>query len=124
MRTTLATLALVVLAAVAAADDLAPLISRYQREKGKPYQVRYKVLQEISQVETDAAARLLIRISQTDEESSMRRIGDDSAPHILIYSSGDVTPFDLAITRRPTDQTVRLEADLTGAIEMADGEDG
>jgi len=63
-------------------------------------------------------------IEEPDEESSMRRIGDDYAPHILIYSSGDVTPFELAITRRPTDQTVRLEADLTGAFEMADGEDG
>ena len=63
-------------------------------------------------------------IEEADEDSSMRRVEDDYTPHILIYSSGDVTPFELAITRRLSDQSVRLEADLTGKIELADEEDG
>lgn len=62
-------------------------------------------------------------MEERDEDSPMRLVEDTYAPHILIYSSGDVTPFELAITRRPTDQSVRLEADLTGQIDLADDED-
>ena len=63
-------------------------------------------------------------MEEPDEEKPMRMVEDSYAPHILIYSSGDVTPFELAITRRPTDQVVRLEADLAGNIEVGDDEDG
>ena len=38
-------------------------------------------------------------------------------PHVMIFSSGDATPFELAIRRMNTDQSVMLEGDVTGAIE-------
>ena len=63
-------------------------------------------------------------MEEAEDESPMRMVEDTYAPHILIYSSGDVTPFELAITRRPTDQSVRLEADLAGKIDVGDDEDG
>jgi general secretion pathway protein H len=40
------------------------------------------------------------------------------APHIFIYSSGDVTPFELQIIRRHDDQLVVLRGDITGEIEF------
>lgn len=45
------------------------------------------------------------------------------APHLLIFSSGDMTPFELSI-RRVTDQlAVALKGDLFGNIEYIDDED-
>lgn len=63
-------------------------------------------------------------IEEQEDDSPMRADENTFVPHILIFSSGDVTPFELTITRRPTDQFVMLEADLTGKIELADDEDG
>ena len=62
-------------------------------------------------------------MEEPEEDSPMRMVEDTYAPHILIYSSGDVTPFELEIARRMSDQSVRLEADLTGKIDLADDED-
>ena len=45
------------------------------------------------------------------------------APHVLIFSSGDMTPFELSI-RRVTDQlAVALKGDLLGNIEFIEDED-
>ncbi len=45
------------------------------------------------------------------------------APHLLIYSSGDMTPFAIEI-RRLTDQvSVEIEGDLLGNLELADDDD-
>lgn len=40
------------------------------------------------------------------------------APHVMIFSSGDSTPFELQIVNRSRQQTVVLRGDLTGAIEV------
>ena len=42
----------------------------------------------------------------------------DFAPHILIFSSGDSTPFELRLHHREQDQTVILTGDLTGKVEV------
>jgi len=56
---------------------------------------------------------------QADPSSELRNY----APHVLIFSSGDMTPFELNI-RRVTDQlTVALKGDLLGNIEFVDDED-
>jgi len=57
------------------------------------------------------------------EESAQRRdsdtdLTDDYAPHILIMSSGDVSPFELQILR-PADRTsLTLIMSLTGELEI------
>ncbi len=58
-------------------------------------------------------------IKEPDEESSMLGANDSYVPHVLIFSSGDLTPFELAVTRRMTDQSFVLEADLAGNIEVS-----
>ena len=40
------------------------------------------------------------------------------APHVLIFSSGESTPFQLRIARRSEQQIVILEGDVMGAIEV------
>jgi general secretion pathway protein H len=42
------------------------------------------------------------------------------APHLLIYSSGDVTPFELHILRAYDDLNVVLRGDALGAVEIVD----
>jgi general secretion pathway protein H len=43
-------------------------------------------------------------------------------PHVMIFSSGDATPFQLAIRRMNSDQSVVLEGDVTGTIEVQSAE--
>ncbi len=43
---------------------------------------------------------------------------NDFAPHILIFSSGDSTPFQLRIVDRARDYTVILTGDLAGSVEV------
>jgi hypothetical protein len=43
---------------------------------------------------------------------------DDYLPHVLILSSGDVTPFNLAIVRPADDAEVSLAMNLAGKIEI------
>lgn len=62
-------------------------------------------------------------IEVPDEDSMVRSSQNDYVPHILIYSSGDLTPFELTLTRRPGGQTVRLEGDFAGSIEIASAEE-
>lgn len=51
------------------------------------------------------------------EETSRRSATDIYSPHLLIYSSGDSTPFELRIWRRFDDTRVVLRGDALGTIE-------
>lgn len=42
----------------------------------------------------------------------------DYSPHVFLFSSGDVTPFELHLVRYDTDQTVVLRSSLTGVLEV------
>ena len=44
------------------------------------------------------------------------------APHILVFSSGDMTPFELHVFRRDLDQSITLESNLLGEIKFVDPE--
>ncbi len=56
----------------------------------------------------------------TDDE---RDLAANYAPHILIFSSGDVTPFELQIHRPAAEQSVVLRSDLSGAVELVTPDD-
>ena len=45
---------------------------------------------------------------------------DRFSPHLLIYSSGDTTPFELHIFRRSDNFRVVLRGDALGSIEIVD----
>jgi general secretion pathway protein H len=57
-----------------------------------------------------------------DEEDEERGV-DSFVPHVLIYSSGDMTPFELHFVRRIDEVLIAIRADLTGAIEFVDVEE-
>jgi general secretion pathway protein H len=52
------------------------------------------------------------------EVTSRRSATDVYSPHLLVYSSGDATPFELHIWRRFDDSRVVLRGDALGAVEI------
>ncbi len=54
------------------------------------------------------------------DEHRNQTLTENYAPHILIFSSGDMTPFELRIMRQIGDQVVVLRSDVTGAMEFVD----
>jgi hypothetical protein len=60
------------------------------------------------------------RNTEVDKESEERDNG--YLPHVLILSSGDVTPFNLRLVRWADRSEVLLEMTLTGEIEITTNE--
>ena len=60
---------------------------------------------------------------EAPEETAYRDPSETYAPQILIFSSGDMTPFELHIVRPVDDQQLILEANLLGAIKFAENVD-
>ena len=56
-------------------------------------------------------------LSEPDDKKKSNS-SNDFAPHILIFSSGDTTPFQLRILDRARDFAVILSGDLGGTIEI------
>lgn len=57
------------------------------------------------------------------EETANPNLAERYAPHVLIFSSGDMTPFELHILRPSDEQAVVLESNLLGDIKVADNEE-
>jgi general secretion pathway protein H len=57
-----------------------------------------------------------------DDDSPVNTLNNYS-PHIYIYSSGDMTPFELTINRDVDDATIALEGDLLGNVSLDTDED-
>ena len=45
------------------------------------------------------------------------------APHVLIYSSGDISPFELHFVRRIDDSLLAVQGDFAGRLEIVAPED-
>ena len=71
--------------------------------------------------------RVLLDLEPADfaepEENADRVLSERYAPHILIFSSGDVTPFELHILRPLDELSVVLQGDLLGDIKFAGDEE-
>ena len=53
-----------------------------------------------------------------DEDETKRSLIDDYVPHILILSSGDITPFELRIVRQPDRMEITMTMSLLGEFEI------
>jgi len=53
-----------------------------------------------------------------DEDDDSRDSNEAYAPHIMIFSSGESTPFELRVVNRALEQIVILEGDVLGQIEI------
>lgn len=58
-----------------------------------------------------------------DDEDSEERGIENYAPHVLVYSSGDMTPFEVRLLRQDLDQSVALESNILGDIKFAEPEE-
>jgi general secretion pathway protein H len=61
-------------------------------------------------------------IEAPDDEASVSDRASQYAPHLLIFSSGDASAFELHISRPASDEVISLEGDISGAIEFAENE--
>jgi len=61
--------------------------------------------------------------TEPPDEKSALSTAEDYAPHILVFSSGDMTPFELRVQRHDLDQMIVLESNLLGDIKFQDPED-
>ena len=96
---------------------------RIWTEIGTDDQFRFRELPEALEFELLLEDNsVLLELDATDlsvdeDEQDTDRL-EDFAPHILIFSSGDSTPFELRLHHRGQDQTVILTGDLTGNVEV------
>jgi len=84
------------------------------RMRQLPDGVEFDLLLEEHHVQLDANPAAL----EASKDAMDADLGESYTPHILIFSSGDLTPFELHIARLADDQTVILESDITGAIAI------
>ncbi len=54
------------------------------------------------------------------EDEEPRLEVETYAPHVLVFSSGDMTPFELHVLRNDLDQSIILESNLLGDIKFVD----
>ncbi len=60
----------------------------------------------------------------SDEDEDERAFGvPQYAPHVFVYSSGDMTPFELHITRYSDNARIAVRFDLLGNAEFIDDEE-
>lgn len=57
---------------------------------------------------------------RTEEEKRRNPRVEAYSPHVLIYSSGDMTPFELHVVREADEQLVMIRNDLGGEFEFID----
>jgi general secretion pathway protein H len=110
------------------------LLSSYRFVEFDPFQRRWAELQtedvfrarqlpegiEFDLLLEDKSVLLKIDAEDLSEEDKEKNSNskNEFAPHILIFSSGDSTPFELRIVDRAREYTVILTGDLAGAIEV------
>jgi general secretion pathway protein H len=110
------------------------LLSSYRFVEFDPFQRRWAEVQtddvfrarqlpegiEFDLLLEDKSVLLKIDAEDLSEEDEEERLNskNEFAPHILIFSSGDSTPFELRIVDRAREYTVILTGDLAGSIEV------
>jgi general secretion pathway protein H len=61
--------------------------------------------------------------ASTSDDDEDRPGIETYAPHVLIYSSGDMSPFEVHLVRRADDSLVAVQGDAAGALEIVAPED-
>jgi general secretion pathway protein H len=104
-----------------------PLLDEWHEVVGDDMMRRRQLDQglEFALVLEDRSVQLYEEAAETDRDEETRRsdMTDDYLPHVLILSSGDVTPFNLAIIRQSDDAEISLAMNLMGKIEIRSDEE-
>jgi general secretion pathway protein H len=64
-----------------------------------------------------------IELAQEDDDENDRDPDDDYQPHVLVLSSGDISPFVLEIIRLSDRASVRVSASAAGELKVGRDED-
>jgi len=107
--------------------ELDPLINQWFEVTGDDMMAA-RTLEEGTELELYIEDhRVLLHATASDterkEKDGDRDLTDDYMPHILILSSGDVTPFDLLIRRDLDRSEVTLRMSLAGELEIVTGDE-
>lgn len=84
------------------------------RLRGLPEDVEFELYLEDKRIVLLEAPESL----EDPDEDRDRGGADSYAPHLLIYSSGDTTPFELHIWRAFDDERVVLRGDALGTVKI------
>jgi len=84
------------------------------RPRKLPDDFEFELFIEDRRVSLDADAAT----TETDEDADRRSGIDNYAPHALLLSSGDLSPFDLTITRLSDDAWLRLSVLPNGEVRI------
>ncbi|MDA0706168.1 MAG: type II secretion system minor pseudopilin GspH [Proteobacteria bacterium] len=84
------------------------------RARQLPEDMEFDLLLEDKMVLLSAEAVTIADPDSTNVSSKSKKY----APHIMIFSSGESTPFELRIARRSEQQIVILEGDAMGIIDV------
>ena len=108
------------------------MLESYRFVEYDPYELRWLELQaddifRFRKLPEDVEFDLLLEDKPVllSPDAQAMEDGEDSrnsnkkyAPHIMIFSSGDSTPFELRIVNRSLDQIAILRGDVLGQIEL------
>lgn len=84
------------------------------RSRQLPDDIEFDLLLEDKLVLLSAEAQEIA----DDDSANTRNSRKPYAPHIMIFSSGESTPFELRVVKRSQQQVVILQGDLMGALEI------
>ncbi|MDH4125405.1 MAG: type II secretion system minor pseudopilin GspH [Gammaproteobacteria bacterium] len=89
------------------------------RSRRLPEDLEFELLLEGKTVLLSAEAA---NIADPDS-TNVRNTSEKYAPHVLIFSSGEATPFELRIARRSEQQFVILEGNVMGVVSIMTAEE-
>jgi len=82
--------------------------------------VEFELVLEGKRIELHEEA---IKIEQDDEDTLRRDTTDDYLPHVLILSSGDISPFELRFVRFADRSMLRVAMDAAGELTIGENDD-
>ncbi|NIV18167.1 MAG: type II secretion system minor pseudopilin GspH [Woeseiaceae bacterium] len=86
-----------------------------------PEEVEFELYLEGQRIVLEAEA---VEIEEPKEDDDpFTRASNTYTPHVFLFSSGDVTPFELSLTRLPTRATIPMQSDFLGTISIGENED-
>ena len=85
--------------------------------------VEFELFLEERRVLLHTEAEELGSDDEDEEDERNRDLTDDYLPHVLILSSGDVTPFELRLIRDVDRSEIALTMTLAGELEISDDEE-
>ena len=85
-----------------------------------PESIELELFLDDQRIELEYEAELLT--TGDDEDDDDQGI-DEYKPHMFVFSSGDLTPFELQFRDATTDKVVRLQANLLGELSIVEDEE-